>query len=315
LAAGWAIAAVAARDCADARNERLGGRVAPRRPEWVQGPRGVTDLDGSFHRRALGRARAGRRRRRIGPITAGRPILAPEVSADGSLSAQATSSPGGAVDHLQIFADRTEAGRALADRLAVRGYSDPVVLALPRGGVPVGLEVARALGAPLDLVLVRKIGVPYQPELALAAVVNGDHPELVINEDVRAVSGVSERQLESATARELAEIERRRALYLEGRDRVDVAGKTAIVVDDGIATGATVRAALKALRRARPATLVLAVPVAPAQTIEFMRGEVDEVVCLETPEPFYAIGPYYRDFSQVSDDEVVALMSEPRGAD
>jgi putative phosphoribosyl transferase len=219
------------------------------------------------------------------------------------------------VDHLQIFADRTEAGRALADRLAVRGYSDPVVLALPRGGVPVGLEVARALGAPLDLVLVRKIGVPYQPELALAAVVNGDHPELVINEDVRAVSGVSERQLESATARELAEIERRRALYLEGRDRVDVAGKTAIVVDDGIATGATVRAALKALRRARPATLVLAVPVAPAQTIEFMRGEVDEVVCLETPEPFYAIGPYYRDFSQVSDDEVVALMSEPRGAD
>lgn len=212
--------------------------------------------------------------------------------------------------NVRIFADRSEAGRLLAERVLKKHYADPVVLALPRGGVAVAVEVAKALSAPLDLVLVRKIGVPYQPELALAAVVDGEHPELVVNEDVRRMSGVSDAELEAGKARELAEIDRRRTYYLKGRERVAVAGKTAIVIDDGIATGATTRAALKALRRANPKKLVLAVPVAPPDTVEQLRAEVDDIVCLETPEPFYAIGLYYYDFTQVSDEEVVNLLAE-----
>jgi putative phosphoribosyl transferase len=214
------------------------------------------------------------------------------------------------MNNIHIFADRAEAGRALAEKLVEKNYEDPVVLALPRGGVPVAAEVAKALNAPLDLVLVRKIGVPYQPELALAAVVDGKNPELVINEDVRRLSGVSDEELQEAEQRELKEIDRRRSLYLQGRDRAPIKDKTAIVIDDGIATGATVRAALKALRRARPKKLVLAVAVAPPETVEKLRGEVDEIVCLETPEPFYAIGLYYYDFGQVSDDEVIAMLSK-----
>jgi putative phosphoribosyl transferase len=213
------------------------------------------------------------------------------------------------MNEVHIFADRVEAGRALAARLVEKKYEKPVVLALPRGGVPVGAEVATALGAPLDIVLVRKIGVPYQPELAVAAVVDGEHPELVINEDVRRLADVSEEEIERAKVRELAEIDRRRALYLKGRDRVPIAGATVIVIDDGIATGATVRAALKALRRGKPKKLVLAVAVAPPDTIAMLRAEVDEIVCLETPEPFHAIGLYYRDFAQVSDEQVIALLA------
>jgi putative phosphoribosyl transferase len=213
------------------------------------------------------------------------------------------------MNEVHIFADRVEAGRALAARLVEKKYEKPVVLALPRGGVPVGAEVATALGAPLDIVLVRKIGVPYQPELAVAAVVDGEHPELVINEDVRRLADVSQEEIERAKVRELAEIDRRRALYLKGRDRVPIAGATVIVIDDGIATGATVRAALKALRRGKPKKLVLAVAVAPPDTIAMLRAEVDEIVCLETPEPFHAIGLYYRDFAQVSDEQVIALLA------
>jgi putative phosphoribosyl transferase len=212
--------------------------------------------------------------------------------------------------NVHIFADRAEAGRALAEKLLKKNYQRPVVLALPRGGVAVAAEVAKALGAPFDLVLVRKIGVPYQPELALAAVVDGDHPEVVINEDVRQLAGVTTEEFEQAKERALAEIERRRALYLKGRERVPIAGATAIVVDDGIATGATVRAALKALRRRKPAKLVLAVAVAPPDTIARLEPEVDDIICLETPAPFYAIGLYYYDFTQVSDDEVVAMLAQ-----
>ncbi|ADZ71052.1 phosphoribosyltransferase [Polymorphum gilvum] len=208
-----------------------------------------------------------------------------------------------------IFANRHEAGKALADRLVRRGYVDPVVLALPRGGVPVAAVIADALNAPLDLVLVRKIGTPGQPELALAAVVDGDEPQLVVNEDVRRYTGVSDAELEAMKARQLAEIERRRTLYLAGRAKVPVEGRTVIVVDDGIATGATVRAALKGLRRQKPARLILAVPVAPADTLARLRPEVDETVCLETPAPFYAIGFYYLDFTQVDDDEVIDLLA------
>lgn len=208
-----------------------------------------------------------------------------------------------------IFANRVEAGRMLAIELARKQYDDPVVLALPRGGVPVGAEVARALQAPLDLVLVRKIGVPYQPELALAAVVDGEHPEVVVNEDVRRHAGVSDREFERIKASEIRELERRREIYLQGRKRVPIEGRTVILIDDGIATGATVRAAILGLRRGKPGTLVLAVPVAPPDTVQQLRREVDDIVCLETPSFFQAIGRFYRDFEQTSDQEVIELLA------
>ncbi|QEM83002.1 phosphoribosyltransferase [Halomonas binhaiensis] len=208
------------------------------------------------------------------------------------------------------FASRTEAGQLLAERLRERHYTNPVALALPRGGVPVALEIAKVLQAPLDLLLVRKIGVPYQPELALGAVVDGDPPQVVINEDVQYHANVSDDEFEALKAHELEVIERRRSSYLKGRKRVSVKGMTAIVIDDGIATGATVRAALKALRQAEPERLVLAVPVAPKDTLQQLRGEVDEIVCLESPELFYSISPYYDDFQQVSDQQVIAWLAE-----
>lgn len=206
------------------------------------------------------------------------------------------------------FRDRREAGRKLARRLAQRGYVRPVVLALPRGGVPVAVEVARALGAPLDLVLVRKIGHPLQSELALGAIVDGDRPEFVVNPQLREVAAANPGYVATAQAEALAEIERRRRLYLGGRAPADVAGATAIVVDDGIATGATVRAALKALRRRNAARTVLAVPVAPSDTLEELRAEVDEVVCLQAAEHFMSVGQFYGDFRQVDDAEVMRLL-------
>ncbi len=183
-------------------------------------------------------------------------------------------------------------------------------MALPRGGVPVAVEVARALKAPLDLVLVRKIGVPQQPELAAAAVVDGGEPEIVINDDVVELAGVTAAYIREQAKAELEEIERRRALYLEGRPRVPLEGRTLVVVDDGIATGASIRAAVRALRRKKPKKLILAVPVASSETVAALDREVDAVVCLEMPEPFYAIGVHYRDFHQVPDEEVVRLLAE-----
>ncbi len=211
------------------------------------------------------------------------------------------------------FADRRTAGQALAQVLTAKSFTDPVVLALPRGGVPVAAEIARALGAPLDLVLVRKIGVPYQPELAAAAVVDGGDAELVTNDDVVKLTGIGRDYLERAMKRELAEIERRRKAYLRDRPRVPLEGRTLILVDDGIATGASVRAALKALRRRKPKALILAVPVAPADTIEELREEVDGIVCLATPHPFTAIGLHYRDFRQLSDRDVVDILDASGG--
>jgi putative phosphoribosyl transferase len=210
----------------------------------------------------------------------------------------------------QQFADRAAAGRLLGEKLAALDLERPVVLALPRGGVPVALEVALALDAPLDLLLVRKIGVPWQPELAVAAVVDGDSPQIVVEERVKREAGITQEYIESEARKQLAEIERRRAVYLQGRAPVSVKDCTAIVVDDGIATGTTVRAALRALRQRAPAHLVLAVPVAPRETIEMLRPEVDRIVCLAQPEPFYAIGLHYADFHQLSDDEVVAALTE-----
>ena len=207
------------------------------------------------------------------------------------------------------FASRAEAGRLLAERLEKRHFERPVVLALPRGGVPVALEVAQALKAPLDLILVRKIGVPWQPELAVAAVVDGERRELVLNEEVMALTGVHKDEIERLAEKQLAEIERRRAIYLKDRQPVAVAGMTAIVIDDGIATGTTAKAALQALRKRGPKRLVLAVPVAPPDTIEELRPLVDEIVCLEQPLLFYAIGTFYRDFHQVEDAEVVEMLA------
>jgi putative phosphoribosyl transferase len=212
-----------------------------------------------------------------------------------------------------MFRDRTEAGAALGQ--AVRRFfeersdlADPVILALPRGGVLAAAEIARALNAPLDLVMVRKIGAPFQPELAVGAVVDGDPPQLVLNPAVLRVSGMSAADLEAAKRRELAEIPRRRAAYLAGRAPVPIAGRTAVVVDDGIATGATTRAALQAVRRRGPKALILATPLAPRDVIATLAREVDHVVCLQTPEPFNAIGGHYKDFTQVPDAEVVRLM-------
>jgi len=207
------------------------------------------------------------------------------------------------------FASRREAGRKLADALSRFKNQYPVILALPRGGVPVAAEIAAALDAPLDLILVRKIGVPLQPELAMGAVVDGGAPIIVRNEDVIRSEGINATQFKAACDRELAEIERRRQRYLGSRERVNVTECTAIVIDDGIATGATMRAALRATRMRNPKKLVLAVPVAPSESLTEMGEEADEVVCLEDYELFGAISFYYGDFRQVSDEEVIAILA------
>jgi putative phosphoribosyl transferase len=212
-----------------------------------------------------------------------------------------------------MFADREDAGRQLAAKLVRFKDKDPVVLALPRGGVPIGLEVAAALNAPMDLVRVRKIGTPGQPELALGAVVDGDKPELVINEEVKGLAHVTDEYITQQKARQLEEIERRRELWLGDRPRIALKGRTALIVDDGIATGATVRAALHAVRRAGPARLVLAVPVAPPDTIASLRDDADEIVCLATPDLFWAISMFYSSFPQVADNEVSRLMEQVAG--
>ena len=209
-----------------------------------------------------------------------------------------------------IFESREAAGRALAEEVATKVLPDPVVLALPRGGVPVAAEIAKVLKAPLDLVMVRKIGVPWQPELAAAAVIDGKNPHVVVNEEVCRLADVSRSYIDEAAKRELDEIERRRKLYLKGRPHPEVAGHSVIVVDDGIATGTTIRAVIEALLLKGPKSVMLAVPVAPAEAIEELRGEVDDIVCLATPAPFYGIGLHYVDFHQVPDDEVIRCLDE-----
>ena len=206
------------------------------------------------------------------------------------------------------FIDRSDAGRQLAKALAHYKDQRPVVLALPRGGVPVAAEVAKKLDAPLDLILVRKIGVPSQPELAMGAVVDGAEPVIVRNEEVIQLCGVSETEFNSVRDKQLTEIERRRKAYLGDRPHPIHSARTNIVLDDGIATGATTRAALRAIGMRKPAKLVLAVPVAPTHTLETLRGEVDDLVCLEDYVEFGAIGLFYSDFRQVSDAEVIALL-------
>lgn len=208
-----------------------------------------------------------------------------------------------------MFRDRTEAGEKLAAQLLHLGDHNPVVLALPRGGVPVGFEIARALAAPLDLVLVRKIGVPWQPELALGAVTDGGDPEVFIDRTLAAELAIPEDYIKKETARQVEEVERRRRIYHAGRAPLEIAGRAAIVVDDGIATGATMRVALQATRRRNPSRLILEVPVAAEETLGRLRREVDEAVCLESPPDLGAIGFFYRDFHQLSDAEVTELLA------
>lgn len=208
-----------------------------------------------------------------------------------------------------IFRDRRDAGKRLGEKLQHLKDKQPVVLALPRGGVPVGREIADALAAPLDVLLVRKIGVPWQPELALGAVADGAPPETFIDRELAAALEISGDYVKEETARQLAEVERRRQAYCAGRAPLDIAGHTAIVVDDGIATGATMRVALQAARRRNPARLVLATPVAAPDTIEKLRPLADEVVCVDTPAGLGAIGFFYTDFHQMSDDEVTAVLA------
>ncbi|RFU20923.1 phosphoribosyltransferase [Geodermatophilus marinus] len=205
------------------------------------------------------------------------------------------------------FADRRDAGRQLGARLADLGPADPVVLGLPRGGVPVAAEVARALDAPLDVVLVRKLGLPARPELAMGAV--GEDGAVVLNRDVLARSGVGEEALAAVERQERAELARRARAFRGDRPRVPLAGRTAVVVDDGVATGATARAACAVARTLGAARVVLAVPVAAPRVVGELAGEVDELVALETPPGFRAVGQVYGDFTQTPDEEVVALLA------
>ena len=207
-----------------------------------------------------------------------------------------------------VFRDRTEAGKRLAAALARYRGQDVVVFALPRGGAPVAAPIAEALHAPLDLILVRKVGAPDQPELAMGAVADGGAAVVARNEDVIRMLGVGEAEFDAECRAELAEIERRRDAYLGGRPRAPIEGRIAIVVDDGVATGATTRAALRAVRAGRPKSLILATPVAPPDTLDSLRAECDDIVCLEVRADFGAIGQFYADFSQVKDAEVVAIL-------
>ena len=202
-----------------------------------------------------------------------------------------------------IFRDRVDAGRRLAERL-FHHAGDPsvIVLALPRGGVPVAAEVAAALGAPLDVYVVRKLGVPGRRELAMGALASGG--VRVVNEPVIAASSVTESELEAVTREEQVELERRERALRGERPPPAVGGRTVILVDDGVATGSTMRAAIAALRELRAGRVVVGVPVASPDTCEELRSEVDELVCVETPEPFYAISLWYRDFAQLGDEEV-----------
>ncbi|GAO38582.1 hypothetical protein SCH01S_16_01010 [Sphingomonas changbaiensis NBRC 104936] len=208
-----------------------------------------------------------------------------------------------------LFDDRRDAGRRLAAAAREYAAEDPIVLALPRGGVPVAYEVAKALEAPMDMLFVRKIGAPGHPEYGIGAVVDGDNPQVVLN-DIADQLGIPAAYVEQQKRRELDEIERRRRAYLGDREPLPVKGRTVMVVDDGIATGGTVRASLRAMRHAGVRRLILAVPVAAGDTIASLRSEADEILCLATPDPFYAVGMHYRDFEQTSDDEVVRLLAQ-----
>lgn len=206
------------------------------------------------------------------------------------------------------FANRTEAGKLLADALSgYAGRNDILILALPRGGVPVAYEVAKALSAPLDLWLVRKLGVPGQEELALGALAGKNIR--VLNQDIIGLLNIDETVIDGIVAREQTELERRNTLYRQGKPPPDIERKTIIIIDDGLATGATMRVAIASLRQAGAARIIVAVPVGAAATCSKIEKEADELICLYTPEPFYGVGQWYGDFSQTLDNEVLALLN------
>ena len=205
------------------------------------------------------------------------------------------------------FKDRRDAGRQLAARLSKYKNANAVVLALPRGGVPVGFEVAEFLNLPLDVFLVRKLGVPGREELALGAIASGG--VLVLNQDIVHKTGVDEEVIDAIAEREQKELERREHAYRDGRPAAAIEGRTAVLVDDGLATGATMLAAARAVRKLRPEWLVVAVPVAAPETCAYFRNEADEIVCAETPRPFRAVGLWYEEFPQTSDEEVRDLLT------
>jgi putative phosphoribosyl transferase len=207
------------------------------------------------------------------------------------------------------FADRVEAGRALGEQLgSYVGRDDVIVLALPRGGVPVGFEVASALSAPLDVLNVRKLGLPGQEELAMGALATGGIR--IVNEDLVDQLGISDEVVDRVAAREAGELERREKLYRGDVPPADVARRVVVLVDDGLATGSTMQAAVRSVRARAPARIVVAVPTAPAATCASLAHVADEVICLVQPQPFYAVGLSYRDFSEVSDDDVRRLLTE-----
>ena len=198
----------------------------------------------------------------------------------------------------------------LADRLAQLDLADPLVLALPRGGVPVGAQIAKHLAAPLDVALVRKLGSPHEPELAIGAVAEGDEPEIVLNDALVQELGLSQEFISSQAARELAAIEQRRQDYAGARPAVHSSGRTVIVVDDGVATGMTMQAALRSVRRRNPVRLIAATPVASREAAVLLGRDCDEVVCLSAPRRFGSVGSFYRSFAQVSDEDVARLLKE-----
>ncbi|MGD9980578.1 MAG: phosphoribosyltransferase [Hyphomonadaceae bacterium] len=210
------------------------------------------------------------------------------------------------------FPDRAAAGRALGAELQRRALESPVIFALPRGGVPVAVEIAAMLSAPLDLLLVRKIGVPGHEEWAAGSVVDGERPDIVLNTDVMKAVGLSQADIAQAAGRQLHEIERRRAIYAPGRAPLSAKGKTAILVDDGVATGASMKAAITAVRRRAPKRVVVAVPVASPDTATELAALADDIVVLAAPANFRAVGLYYEDFHQLDDAEVVGLLTPQR---
>jgi putative phosphoribosyl transferase len=212
-----------------------------------------------------------------------------------------------------IFADRTEAGALLAERVAALSLASPLVLALPRGGLPVGAEIAKRLGAPLDVAFVRKLGAPQEPELAIGAVADGPSPEVVLNEKLVEALALGADYIEAQAERERAAIEKRRSEYEGLRPAVNPAGRDAIVVDDGVATGMTMQAALRSIRRSKPARLIAAVPVASREAVIMLRREANAVVCLSAPRHFLSVGSFYRSFAQVTEDDVARLLREATG--
>lgn len=209
-----------------------------------------------------------------------------------------------------MFRDRQEAGEKLGVELARLQLHQPVVLALPRGGVPVAVEVAKALGAPLDLLIVRKVGAPGNPELAVAAIVDGDPPDVVLNREIVEAYSLDDDELRVLIAKERPELERRRLAYRGKHPPLSIAGKTAIIVDDGVATGTTMKVAIRALRRRSPREIIVAVPVSPPDTMAELAREANRVVCLSQPGQFRALSYHYLSFPQLADDEVTAVMDE-----